>query len=166
MHRVPQPRFTLGRRPVLDGFRAVAIVGVLVAHYNLTTHLQSFTRGGILGVDVFFVLSGFLITSLLVEEIAGTGRLAIGAFYTRRALRLFPALFAMVAVTVVALRLDNKLPGSTGMLSFHSLAREVVPVLTYWDNWFRAFALGPATPLSHAWSLSIEEQFYIVWPIA
>ena len=164
--RLQQPRFTLRYLPELDGVRAIAIIGVLVAHYNLTEHFQAGTRGGILGVDVFFVLSGFLITSLLVEEIVTTDRLSLGVFYARRALRLFPALFAMVAITAIAVVTSNRLSASASSISSHSLLREVVPVLTYWDNWYRAFALGPPTPVSHAWSLSIEEQFYLVWPVA
>lgn len=165
VEQLRKPAFKLGRRPVLDGVRAVAILGVLVSHFNLTSHLQPLTRGGVLGVDVFFVLSGFLITSLLIEERAANGRLALGAFYARRALRLFPALFVMVAVTTLAAHLREGIPGTRAVLPFHDFLKEVVPVLTYWDNWFRAFSLGPATALSHAWSLSIEEQFYLVWPL-
>lgn len=145
---VVAPRWRLGTRPGLDGIRAIAVLVVLLDH----TPLWGFEGGG-LGVDVFFVLSGFLITSLLLEELADTGRIRFGRFYARRALRLFPALLVMVAVVVVLMPL---MPKGTG--------RGVVPALLYYTNWVRAF--GPDVGvLGHTWSLGIEEQFYLLWPL-
>ncbi len=142
----------LGHRPALDGVRAVAILAVLVFHAGRLS-------GGWLGVDVFFALSGFLITSLLVEEYAVTGTIALRLFYARRALRLLPALLGLlIVVTIVHLA---TLPPEWGPLALHQAA----VVLFYVANW--AWVVGlPLGLYSHAWSLGIEEQFYVLWPLA
>lgn len=139
----------LGRRPELDGLRAFAVIAVLLDH----TNIFGFDGGG-LGVDVFFTLSGFLITSLLVEEFADSGRVALGRFWLRRGLRLMPALWAVVLAVVL---LRPLLPKET--------MSGVLPALLYYSNWQRAF-VGDIGALGHTWSLSIEEQFYLIWPIA
>ncbi|MGA8112477.1 MAG: acyltransferase, partial [Actinocatenispora sp.] len=156
------PRTTgFAHRPALDGVRAVAVAAVLVFHGGL-----AFLPGGFLGVDAFFVLSGFLITSLLLVEWGRTGRIRLPAFWARRARRLLPALLLMLAaVSVVARWL---LPsGDLGPVRGDSLA-----ALLYVANWrmiFRGsdyFAQTAApSPLQHTWSLGIEEQFYLLWPL-
>lgn len=114
--------------------------------------------GGGLGVDVFFVLSGFLITRLLVEERARTGRVSSTQFYARRALRLLPALILVVVFVGVAPRLVPEL---------HQFAntRDLLGTLFFVQNW--VYAAQPYAPslLPHAWSLAVEEQFYLVWPV-
>ena len=142
----------LGYRPSLDGVRAIAILAVLALHCEW---LQS----GYLGVDVFFALSGFLITSLLLEEYAATGTIALRWFYARRALRLLPALLAFLIVfTIVFLA---TVPPQYGPLALY----EAAAVLFYVANW--AWLIGlPLGLYGHAWSLAIEEQFYLLWPLA
>lgn len=103
------------------------------------------------------MLSGFLITTLLVEEYASRGRIALGAFYLRRVLRLVPALVTMLAGVVIYVSIAFPHPGR--------VYDEVLATLAYGDNWYRVFAQMPSTLVSHAWSLSIEEQFYLTWPI-
>ena len=132
----------LGYRPSLDGLRAIAVLAVISWHYVLPG-----AKGGFLGVDIFFVLSGFLITKLLVEEWDLTGRIHLGRFYLRRMLRLFPALFVLLLVT---------LPFVPRTWTLYSLL--------YVTNWgFLTGHLGPSA-IQHLWSLSVEEQFYLVWP--
>src|SRR5262249_59463004 len=114
--------------------------------------------GGFLGVQIFFVISGFLITALLVEEHERNGRISLGKFYVRRALRLFPALFAVVAAAVIYATFAPR-------SQLHETANEAVAAIFYWDNWFHALNIGNPTILLHTWSLSIEEQFYLIWPI-
>lgn len=145
----------LGHRPALDGLRGVAILLVVVAH--TFDRRYGFFAGGALGVDLFFVLSGFLITTLLLEEHEETGAISIRNFYTRRARRLLPALVALV-LTAAAIEI------STGALSaalVHAAVR-----LSYVANYLavaNAQLLGNG--FGHLWSLGLEEQFYIVWPL-
>lgn len=148
-------RWRLGHRPALDGLRGVAIVLVLLAHFDNPT-ANPFTGAGATGVSVFFTLSGFLITSLLLEEREKTGRISLRGFYLRRAARLMPALWAMVAVVVVLQLTIQPMGASTGL---------VVAVLASVSNiWQNSHEFGHA--LGHTWSLSIEEQFYLIWPAA
>ncbi len=147
----------LGYLPGLDGLRALAILTVVAFHVGAFSH-RSTLDGGFLGVQVFFVISGFLITALLVEEHERNGRISLRAFYARRALRLFPALFAAVGVAVVY---TTFAPGH----QLHQTAKEALASVFYWDNWFHALKVGNPTILLHTWSLSIEEQFYLVWPL-
>jgi peptidoglycan/LPS O-acetylase OafA/YrhL len=149
--------FRLGQRPALDGLRALAIILVLVYHAGIS---ESIVRGGFLGVEIFFVLSGFLITTLLLEERRSAGTVSLSAFYARRALRLFPALFVMLAIVVAY----TEVFGPASRLA--SVRQEALAAAFYYDDWYRAFALGPSTLLGHTWSLSVEEQFYVVWPLA
>ena len=148
----PGAGFRLGRRPALDGLRAVAVTGVMVCHA-----FPQFGGGGY-GVDVFFCLSGFLITSLLLEEHAGGG-VRLGAFWARRALRLLPALVVVLAaVTLYAPSVAD--PG------LRSETTGAIPsVLLYWANWRRAVGHHSLGLLGPTWSLSVEEQFYVVWPL-
>ena len=146
--------------PALDGIRAIAVALVLAAHGGVPG-----LSGGFLGVDVFFVLSGFLITSLLLDEIGRTGRIGLKGFWIRRARRLLPALVVMV-LSVVALR-ELFSPESTA-----SLREDTVATLFWMSNWvFVAqntdyFSQGaPPSPLQHTWSLAVEEQYYVLWPL-
>jgi peptidoglycan/LPS O-acetylase OafA/YrhL len=147
----------LGYLPGLDGLRALAILTVVAFHVGAFAG-RSTLDGGFLGVQVFFVISGFLITALLVEEHDRNGRISLRAFYARRALRLFPALFAAVAVAVAY---TTFAPGH----QLHRTADEAVASIFYWDNWYHGLHVGNPTILLHTWSLSIEEQFYLVWPL-
>lgn len=116
--------------------------------------------GGYYGIEVFFALSGFLITSLLLGERETTGRLDFRAFYLRRALRLFPALFAVVAAVWIATALAGEGPETA------TVSRDAPASILYVANWVYAYAdTFPYGPLSHTWSLSIEEQYYIFWPL-
>ena len=145
----------LGYQPALDGVRGIAIAIVV------SFHAFGWPRGGTLGVDLFFVLSGFLITTLLLEEHARSGRISLRGFYFRRARRLLPALFALLApfllLGVLTAALTGSFPGS--------LFLGVGGALTYTSNIITA-ADPRAMPaaLIHLWSLAAEEQFYIVWP--
>ena len=142
----------MDRRLSLDGLRAVAVLVVVSYHAA-----GRFFPGGWSGVDVFFVLSGFLITTVLRREIEKNGRLSFARFYARRALRLAPALaflFLFEAVRSI----------------FASNASEVLEATLvtagYFMNWSRSFQLFPQDILGHTWSLSAEEQFYLIWPFA
>jgi peptidoglycan/LPS O-acetylase OafA/YrhL len=150
-------QFDLGHRPALDGLRGLAILAVLGIH----TH-PSVLRGGYLGVDLFFVLSGFLITALLVQEHQRSGAISLRRFYLRRALRLLPALLAMLAfLWLYVLTMGTK-------SDLRRLGRDTLTTLLYVHNW--RVALTPVKQLTpqliHAWSLAIEEQFYLAWPAA
>ena len=146
--------------PALDGIRAVAIGLVLVEHGGIPG-----VPGGFLGVDVFFVLSGFLITSLLLDELGRRGRIALAAFWIRRARRLLPALIVMVLAVVAARTLFPAEATTT-------LRDDAVAAFFWVANWaFVAqktdyFAQGsPPSPLQHTWSLGVEEQYYLFWPL-
>jgi peptidoglycan/LPS O-acetylase OafA/YrhL len=145
-------------RRSLDGMRGVAVTAVVIYHVGLYRH--HFVPGGWAGVDVFFVLSGFLITRILLTELGQSGRINMRDFYYRRAIRLAPALLLLVlALTCVALaRIPNRAQDFT----------DIALALGYVMNWSRAFAWFPGWGgfLGHTWSLSVEEQFYLVWPVA
>src|SRR5580658_8636610 len=146
--------------PGLDGLRALAVLAVIAYHEGF-----GWASGGLLGVGVFFTLSGFLITSLLIEQWAGRGRIKLGDFWLRRARRLLPALFVMLAVVTAWVTI-------AGRARLANLRGAVGAAAGYFSNWyyisrsqsyFSRFA--PPQPLDHLWSLAVEEQFYVLWPI-
>ena len=146
--------------PGLDGLRAFAVTGVLLYHADL-----NWIPGGFLGVDVFFVISGYLITSLLLAEFRNRGKIGLGQFYLRRARRLLPALFLLLGV--VGLFAVIFLPDEVT-----KLRGDVVAALLYGTNWWQIFrnvsyfeAAGRPPLLQHLWSLAVEEQFYLIWPL-
>jgi len=139
--------------PALDGLRAVSVLAVMGFHAGIP-----FLGGGFLGVDVFFVLSGFLITSLMVQEFDEIGHVSLKNFYMRRVLRLAPALFAVLVVFLAG----SYLFAPVAVTRHHEI--EALITLFYGVNWVRAFSWFPMDYLGHAWSLSIEEQFYLLWP--
>jgi len=148
------------RVPGLDGVRALAVLAVLGFHEGLP-----WIPGGFLGVDVFFVLSGYLITDLLVGRFSRDGKIGLGSFYQRRARRLLPAL-ALVLITVTA-AVSVLEPQQRA-----ALRPALLGAITYTSNWWQAFAhqsyfalYGPPPPFQHLWSLAVEEQFYLIWPL-
>jgi peptidoglycan/LPS O-acetylase OafA/YrhL len=138
----------------LDGLRAFAVLAVIASH------ISHRFAGGWLGVDLFFVLSGYLITTLLVREQQITGRIALSAFYGRRALRLYPALLVMVAVCTAWPSLFGFEGTSGGYFATAAIT------LTYLTDLVLYFTGTDPGGLSHTWSLSVEEQFYLLWPAA
>ena len=138
----------LGYRPSLDGLRGVAVLMVVFAHADTPI----IGNAGAVGVSVFFVMSGFLITSLLLEERSERGGVSLRDFYRRRAVRLFPALGAFLAVFAFA----SVMAGSDPW-------RDVGLGVSYVSNWW--LADGGAMVPAHLWSLAIEEQFYLLWPV-
>ena len=146
--------------PGLDGMRALAVVAVMVYHAN-----PAWLPGGFLGVEVFFVISGYLITLLLIGEHERTGTVSLRQFYLRRARRLLPALFALlIGVTVFTALFRRDALGQ--------LRGDVLAALGYVSNWYQIWvgqgytAAGDFAPLRHLWSLAVEEQFYLLWPLA
>jgi peptidoglycan/LPS O-acetylase OafA/YrhL len=144
---------SLGYRPELDGVRAIATLMVMLFHSN-SPHFS----GGFIGVDLFFVLSGFLITSILLAEHAATGQIAYRNFLAKRALRLIPALWVFLAVYLLLCFIF-----ATTELGNH--LADAFLAATYLANWTRAIGLNRPTMLGHTWSLAIEEQFYLLWPL-
>ena len=151
------------RYPSLNGLRALSIFFVLFHHLGLKNNLfagtagvawlvpfTNFIRDGQLGVNVFFVISGFLITSLLLNEEAETGTVSLKNFYIRRTLRIFPAYYFLLLVYFVLQRM--------GVIYVPHSSWVTAITYTKYTNWFADWYT------SHAWSLSIEEQFYICWP--
>ncbi|MFF1572792.1 acyltransferase family protein [Leifsonia sp. NPDC058292] len=144
----------------LDGLRAVAVAAVLVYHL-----FPGILPGGFIGVDVFFVISGFLITSLLMRERARTGRIGLKRFWVRRARRLMPAIAVLVVVcSTAALAIGGDV--------LVGLGRQVLGAATFSANWLSIaanssyFAQDAPELFRHLWSLAVEEQFYLVWPMA
>lgn len=146
--------------PGLDGLRTLAVFAVVAYHLDV-----SWMQGGLLGVNLFFVLSGYLITNILMNQWADRGIIDLKDFWIRRARRLLPALFTMLAG--VLLWLAFFAPERLAALKWEALAATF-----YTSNWYLIFhevsyfeSFGPASPLGHLWSLAIEEQFYLLWPI-
>lgn len=149
-----------GYMPGLDGLRALAVFAVIFYHLNL-----SWAPGGLLGVTLFFVLSGYLITNILLKQWESTGTIDLKDFWLRRARRLLPAVFVMLAGVMV------------WMLFFAperlaALKQEALAAVFYISNWYLIFhqvsyfeSFGPPSPLGHLWSLAVEEQFYLFWPL-
>jgi peptidoglycan/LPS O-acetylase OafA/YrhL/lysophospholipase L1-like esterase len=145
--------------PGLDGLRALAVIAVIAFHEQL-----GWAPGGLLGVGVFFTLSGYLITDLLLGQWARTGRLALADFWLRRARRLLPALFVMLIVVSAWVTVADR-------AQLARLRGAVTAAATYSSNWYLIienqsyFArFAPPAPLDHLWSLAVEEQFYLLWP--
>ncbi|HEY5110274.1 MAG TPA: acyltransferase, partial [Acidimicrobiales bacterium] len=145
----------------LDGLRAVAVLLVLGFHFGL-----GWLGGGFFGVDVFYVLSGYLITGLLLAEFERRERIGLAAFWLRRARRLLPALLLVLVAVTLLVRFaepSGAVPGYRG---------SALSALFYVSNWWQIassgnyfVATGATSPLTHTWSLAVEEQFYLVWPL-
>jgi peptidoglycan/LPS O-acetylase OafA/YrhL len=147
------------KRADIEGLRAVAILAVVAYHCGLPV------PGGYVGVDVFFVISGYLITSLLWKELSGEGQLSFAGFYARRARRLLPSAVLVIVVTVLVSI------AVTGPLMATAVAKDAVACALYVGNYRFAFQAtnyltshGPVSPLQNYWSLGVEEQFYLLWP--
>lgn len=145
--------------PGLDGLRAIAVLGIIIYHLN-----PQWLSGGFLGVDTFFVISGYLITSLLIIEYYRTGTIDLRAFWIRRIKRLIPAVYFMVSAVLVFILLFK--PDL-----IIEIKKDAIAAFLYVSNWwyisqnvdyFNQFAIAP---LKHLWSLAIEEQFYVFYPI-
>jgi len=150
---------SFGYKPALDGLRAIAVMSVVAYHFG-----AGWLKGGFLGVDMFFVLSGYLITSLLLIEWSGSGTIHFGGFWARRARRLLPALFLVLVVVA----LWGRIVLSSDQ--WHQLRWDGIWSLFYAANW--RFVVSGASYFSpepsmlrHMWSLAIEEQFYLIWPL-
>jgi peptidoglycan/LPS O-acetylase OafA/YrhL len=166
MHARSARRASSGKRrqfrPDIEGLRAVAVLGVVLYHAHV-----GILRGGFTGVDVFFVISGYLITGLLWQELQGRGRISFAGFYGRRARRLLPAAISVIVATAIAAR--YLMPP----LVLSSVAKDGLASALYVANYRFASTgtnyLNPAgsvvSPFQHYWSLGVEEQFYIVWPL-
>jgi peptidoglycan/LPS O-acetylase OafA/YrhL len=153
------PDVRLPYSPGLDGLRAFAVIAVLLYHADLT-----WIPGGFLGVEVFFVISGYLITALLLTEWRQRGRIDLKTFWLRRARRLLPALYVLLVVILsfAVVFLPGEVAGLRG---------DVLAAFGYVTNWYLIFgqesyfeAVGRPSLLQHLWSLAVEEQFYLIWP--
>ncbi|MFZ4112221.1 MAG: acyltransferase family protein [Ilumatobacteraceae bacterium] len=151
---------TVKRRTDVEGLRAIAVLAVLLFHAGVPG-----VAGGYVGVDVFFVVSGFLITSLLVAEKSNTGKVSLGAFYARRARRILPVSALVAVATLIASWIWLE------PLRLRSLSNDVLAVALFSSNFVFANrgadylqSALPPSPLQHYWSLAVEEQFYVVWP--
>ena len=145
--------------PGLDGLRALAVAAVVAYHLG-----YGWAQGGLLGVGVFFTLSGYLITDLLLGQWRRSGKMHLGDFWLRRARRLLPALFVMLGVVTAWVTIMDR-------ARLTNLRDADGAAATYWSNWYLIathssyFArFAPAQPLDHLWSLAVEEQFYLIWP--
>jgi len=146
-----RPRFPLGYSASLDGARGLMTITVIAAHLD-----PDWYPGAIIFMDTFFIISGYLITSLLLKDWFELGRIRFARFYLRRIYRLYPALVLMLAAYLIVAALFLR--------PFEPALRAVGAALFYMMNWARAFDWDISTHLGHAWSLSIEEQFYVCWP--
>lgn len=143
----------------LDGLRAVAVIAIIIYHLN-----PLWLPGGFLGVDTFFVISGYLITSLLIHEYRSKGTIDLGAFWIRRIKRLIPAVFFLICVVILyTLFFEPQI--------IKTIKHDSIAAIFYVSNWWYIFEetsyfeAGEPKPLMHLWSLAIEEQFYIIWPV-
>lgn len=156
---IERPRGQLARFPAFDGIRAVAALLVILSHfpqasdsrfYNAIWQINQQARMAYVALDVFFVVSGFFITRLLLRERFETGSISFANFYMRRALRIFPVYYLAVVACIVIFRFGTA---------------DAISLLTYTYNFYHPFHATP-NPLEHTWSLSVEEQFYLFWPLA
>ena len=145
--------------PGLDGMRAIAVVAVMIYHAN-----SSWLKGGFIGVEVFFVISGYLITLLLIAEHEKTGAIDMKNFWVRRFRRLLPALFVMLTLLSIWTAIFER-------DALGKLRGDIIGGVAYISNWYQIFigagysASNDFAPLRHLWSLAVEEQFYLVWPL-
>lgn len=146
--------------PGLDGLRALSVLAVIAYHLNL-----NWAPGGLLGVGIFFVLSGYLITDQLLSEWRRSRSVDLAGFWIRRARRLLPAMFLMLACTALWLLLFDR-------SRLVELQGDFASAVLYFNNWWLIYhevsyfeSFGPPSPLGHLWSLAIEEQFYLLWPL-
>ncbi|TNJ64918.1 acetyltransferase [Paenibacillus hemerocallicola] len=146
--------------PGLDGLRALSVLAVIAYHFNF-----KWASGGLLGVGIFFVLSGYLITDQIVTQWKQNRRIDLRDFWIRRARRLLPAMFAMLAFVALWLALFDS-------SRLQALQGDIISVALYFHNWWLIFhdvsyfeSFGPPSPNGHLWSLAIEEQFYVIWPV-
>jgi peptidoglycan/LPS O-acetylase OafA/YrhL len=161
-HTRARPSATGDRRvPALDGVRALALIVTMGYHFGV-----GWLSGGFFGLDIFFVLSGFLITGLLLSEYRHRGRIRLPLFWARRARRLLPALVVVLVVLTLVIRFAEP----AGL--YPDFRMSAFSALFYFSNWWQIavstnyfVATGAVSPLTHTWSLAVEEQFYLVWPI-
>lgn len=153
-------------RPEIDGLRAIAVIAVIVYHTNITMYGNQYFGGGFIGVDIFFVISGYLITSLILKELATTGTFSFINFYERRARRILPALLAVMIVSL-PFAWFYLLPSS-----FIDFSKSILYSLGFSSNFYFHYSgqlygaeSGLLKPFLHTWSLSVEEQYYILFPI-
>ncbi|EGL17481.1 MULTISPECIES: acyltransferase [unclassified Paenibacillus] len=146
--------------PGLDGLRAISVLAVIAYHFNL-----KWAKGGLLGVEVFFVLSGYLITDQLLWELKTQRKISLWHFWIRRIRRLLPAMVSMLMVVALGLILIDP-------SRMQTLKGDFISSVFYVNNWYLIFhqvsyfeSFGPPSPIGHLWSLSIEEQFYVIWPL-
>ena len=151
----------MGYQPALDGLRALSVIAVILYHAGI-----DWIPGGFIGVEVFFVVSGFLITSLMIDEQHVSGKVSLKQFWIRRARRLLPALCTMLVASLVTVTFFAK-------DSAPDFRQDVLPALGYFSNWWQIyfvdtpyFAANSLPMLRHLWSLAVEEQWYVLWPIA
>ena len=144
----------------IDGLRAVAVLMVFAYHLRLP-----FAKGGLLGVTVFFVISGFLITRILITELENTHTINLKNFWIRRIRRLLPAVLTMLPVLIFVTAIFNR-------VLFTKACSDLLSVLLGYNNWWQIFNnvsyfenAGAPSPLTHCWSLAIEAQFYLVYPL-
>lgn len=154
----PPSEGRLAHQPALDGIRALAVIAVVLYHDCVNRPRDRWVPGGFLGVDVFLVLSGFLITGILLTNRDRTGRTATKQFWIRRARRLLPALLVMLLFAAAYGYFASP------KWELASLWSQTVATMLYVENWFTLYGTPGRAPIAHTWSLSIEEQWYFVWP--
>lgn len=158
--------FRLSYLPPLDGLRGIAVLAVMLYHLAIPMSGGRIAfEGGFLGVDIFFVLSGFLITSLLLQEWNGSGTIDMRRFYLRRALRLLPAVLFLLITLAIGLAIAALISERAHNEASDGL-KNIPSALFYFANWVEAFRLWDMGLIRMTWSLSIEEQFYLLWPFA
>ena len=153
-------------RPEIDGLRAIAILAVVLYHMQIIGFDYYFFKGGFIGVDIFFVISGYLITSIIYKQLLITGSFSLKYFYKRRIIRLLPALFFVIAV-FIPITWIYLTPAS-----FSNFSKEILHSLGFTSNIFFYFSGleygnddGWLKPFLHTWSLSVEGQYYLIFPI-
>jgi peptidoglycan/LPS O-acetylase OafA/YrhL len=152
-------------RPEIDGLRTIAVLSVIIYHAEFTLLGTKLLPGGFLGVDIFFVISGFLISSIIIRELQSTGRFSFADFYERRARRILPALFVVIFFSIPfawwLLLPEQIIDFAKSILSSISFISNI-----YWLSSLQEYGAESASlkPLLHTWSLAVEEQFYILFP--